>query len=174
MNNTKEVFGRERTEESIVDMDAQSGGSQPASSTGSPGSRFKVDTTTATGEPIDAGSPIISLHSTEKSASPALPPAYSPERPLSGTPTRGQIILKSPTPPPASTSPPSSSRPQHLPLTDDGHGNASERDALRGNHREDEEDDDFDEGPKVMCARPPIITGVPTIELPDGKITKGI
>ena len=162
MNNAKELFDREGTEESIVEMDTMSGGSEAGDSAGSPGTRFKVDTTTASGEPIEVGSPILSSHSAAMS-SPAPPPPYSPER-RSETPTRGQIILKSATPPSSS----SHSRPSHLPT--DEYGNESERHALRGNIYEDEEDDD--EASKPMAPRPPIITGIPSIELPDGKMIR--
>ena len=79
MNNSKEVFDRDCTEESIVDMDGLSGGSDAGDSTGSPGSRFKVDTTTATGEPIEVGSPILSTHSVTISSSAVPPPPYSPD-----------------------------------------------------------------------------------------------
>jgi len=158
MNNAKETFDRDGTEESIVDMDGISAGSDAAESGGSPGSRFKVDTTTSSGEPIEVGSPILSVHSGSISSPAAPPPPYSLDR-SSETPTRGQIITQSPTPPPTS----SHSRPAH-----DEYGNASERHALRGDTYDDEEDEE--EGSKPMSPRPPIVTGVPTIELPDGKI----
>ena len=164
MNNSKEVFDRDCTEESIVDMDGLSGGSDAGDSTGSPGSRFKVDTTTATGEPIEVGSPILSTHSVTISSSAVPPPPYSPER-IHETPTRGQTVLKTPTPPPPSSS---TTRPMsHIPPKDE-YGNATELHALRGDNYEDE--DDEDEGSKPMAPRNPIITGVPTIELPDGKV----
>jgi len=165
MNTAKEVFDRDGTEESIVDMDGLSHGSDGGvnSGSGSPGSRFKVDTTTATGDPLDVGSPILSSHSATKSPTPpVLPPPYSPEH-RSGTPSRGQILHESPTPPHNS----SHIRPEHF--SSDDYGNASERDALRGNHFDEDDDDAESEGLKAMNPRPPIITGVPTIELPDGK-----
>ena len=161
MNDAKETFDRDVTEESIVDMDGMSGGSDAGESAGSPGSRFKVDTRTATGEPIEVGSPILSIHSPSLSSPAAPPPPYSPER-STETPTRGQIMLTSPSPPPIS----SHSRPAHT--TGGEYGNASERHALRSGTCEDE--DEEDEGSKPMAPRPPIVTGVPTIELPDGKM----
>ena len=160
MNDAKEAFFRDQTEESIVDMDGMSGGSEAGDSAGSPGSRFKVDTRTATGEPIEVGSPILSVHSPALSSPAAPPPPYSPER-SSETPSRGQIMLTSPTPPPMS----SQSRSAHT--TGGEYGNASERHALRSGTCDDEDEDD--EGSKPMAPRPPIVTGVPTIELPDGK-----
>ena len=160
MNNAKETFDRDRTEESIVDMDGISGGTDYGGSTGSPGSRFMIESTTASGDPIEVGSPILSCHSAAIS-SPAAPPPYSPER-SSEVPNRGQTLTQSPTPPPISPH----SRPSHPPNGE--YGNASERDALRGDTYEDDEDED--EGSKTMSPRAPIITGVPTIELPDGKI----
>ena len=162
MNNAKETFDRDGTEESIVDMDGISAGSDAADSPGSPGSRFKVDTTTSSGEPIEVGSPILSVHSGSISSPAAPPPPYSLDR-SSETPTRGQIKAKSPSPPPSS----SHSRAAHLPSNDEN-GKASERHPLRGDTYDDEEDEE--EGSKPMSPRPPIITGVPTIELPDGKI----
>jgi hypothetical protein len=161
MNNANETFDRDRTEESIVDMDGISGGSDAPESGGSPGSRFRVDSTTASGEPIEVGSPILSVHSGSMSSPAAPPPPYSTDR-SSETPTRGQIITTSPTPPPTS----SHLRPAHLPSNDELH-------PLRGDTYDDDEDDD--DGTKPMSPRPPIVTKlshplVPTIELPDGKV----
>ena len=130
MNNVKEKFDREGTEESILEMDAMSGGSGTGASTGSPGSRFKVDTTTARGEPIEVGSPMLSSHSAAMS-SPAPPPLCSPER-SNETPSRGQILSNS--------------------------------------TNENDKDGSKEEELKPMAPRAPTITGVPTIELPDGNI----